>query len=48
MPSLIERIKQFRHSPQGQRAMDTARRAASDPKKKAQARRLLSRLRGRR
>ncbi|GGU39259.1 hypothetical protein [Streptomyces lavendofoliae] len=48
MSGLITRIKQFTRSPQGQRAMTSARRAAADPRKRAQARQLLGRLRGRR
>ncbi|MDT3400484.1 hypothetical protein RKE29_28405 [Streptomyces sp. B1866] len=48
MPGLLERIRRFARSPQGQRAIDSARRAAADPRKRAQARRLLGRLRGRR
>jgi hypothetical protein len=48
MPGLVARIKQFTRSPQGQRAIDTARRAAADPRKRAQVRQLLGRLRGRR
>ncbi|WP_179166714.1 MULTISPECIES: hypothetical protein [unclassified Streptomyces] len=48
MSGLITRIKQFTRSPQGQRTIASARRAASDPRKRAQARRLLGRLRGRR
>lgn len=48
MPGLVSKIKQFSRSPQGQKAIRSARRAASDPRKQAQARRLLDRLRGRR
>ncbi|WP_336320333.1 hypothetical protein [Streptomyces lavendofoliae] len=48
MSGLITRIKQFTRSPQGQRAVTSARRAAADPRKRAQARQLLGRLRGRR
>ncbi|MFJ9338514.1 hypothetical protein ACIRP0_04365 [Streptomyces sp. NPDC101733] len=47
MPTLLTRIKQFARSPQGQRAVASARRAAADPRKRAQAGRFLSRLRGR-
>ena len=46
MPGMVERIKQFARSPQGRRAVDQARRAAADPRKRAQAQRLLGRLRG--
>ncbi|MFF3615113.1 hypothetical protein [Streptomyces sp. NPDC002580] len=48
MPRLIERLKYFARSPQGQRAAGVIRRAAADPRRRAQARRLLGRLRGRR
>lgn len=48
MPGLMARIKEFSRSPQGRRAIESARRAASDPRKQAQARKLLGRLRGRR
>lgn len=48
MPGIIARIKEFSRSPQGQRTIATARRAAADPRKREQARQLLGRLRGRR
>ncbi|MEE1753169.1 hypothetical protein [Streptomyces sp. SP18CS02] len=48
MPGLIARIKQFGRSPQGRRAIDSARRAAADPRKRAQARELIGKLRTRR
>ncbi len=48
MSGLIARIKQFARSPQGQRTIASARRAAADPRKRDQARKLLGRLRGRR
>ncbi|WP_435972699.1 hypothetical protein [Streptomyces sp. Qhu_M48] len=48
MSGLIARIKQFTRSPQGRRTIASARRAAADPRKRDQARRLLGRLRGRR
>ncbi|WP_170843027.1 hypothetical protein [Streptomyces oceani] len=48
MSSIIQRIKEFSRSPQGQKAIDSARRAASDPRKRAQATKLLGKLRGRR
>ncbi|MCT2589167.1 hypothetical protein LHJ74_04315 [Streptomyces sp. N2-109] len=47
MSGLINRIKEFSRSPQGRKAVDSARRAAADPRKRAQAMRLLRRLRGR-
>ncbi|MGW1274820.1 hypothetical protein, partial [Streptomyces sp. NPDC002491] len=46
--SLIQRIKTFARSPQGQRTIEQARRAAADPRRRAQARGLLARLRSRR
>ncbi|GAA3021092.1 hypothetical protein [Streptomyces fulvorobeus] len=48
MSGLIARLTQFTRSPQGQRALTSARRAAADPRKRDQARRLFGRLRGRR
>ncbi|WP_199826227.1 hypothetical protein [Streptomyces sp. SBT349] len=48
MAGIIDRLKGFSRSPQGRRAIASARRAASDPRKRAQARRLLGRLRSRR
>ncbi|MGW0331523.1 hypothetical protein ACWD0J_06525 [Streptomyces sp. NPDC003011] len=48
MPRMMERIKQFARSPQGRRTTEQARRAASDPRRRAQAQRLLGKLRGRR
>ncbi|MFG2977163.1 hypothetical protein ACGFYY_29775 [Streptomyces sp. NPDC048331] len=48
MTALLNRIKRFARSPQGQRAAASVRRAAADPRKRAQAGRLLDRLRGRR
>ncbi|SDF54892.1 hypothetical protein [Streptomyces griseoaurantiacus] len=48
MPRVMERIKQFARSPQGRRTIDQARRMASDPRRRAQAQRLLGKLRTRR
>lgn len=48
MPGVINRIKQFVRSPQGQRTIQQARRASADPRKRAQARRMLGKFRGRR
>ncbi|WP_371749255.1 hypothetical protein [Streptomyces sp. NBC_00280] len=45
---MLERIKQFAKSPQGRRAAEQARRAAADPRRRAQAKSLLSKFRGRR
>ncbi|MER6348444.1 MULTISPECIES: hypothetical protein [unclassified Streptomyces] len=47
MPGIINRIKQYSRTPQGRRAIASARRAASDPRTRAQARTLLGRLRRR-
>ncbi|WP_199806867.1 MULTISPECIES: hypothetical protein [unclassified Streptomyces] len=47
MPGVMERIKRFARSPQGRRTIDQARRAAADPRRRAQAQRLLSKLRAR-
>ncbi|MFC8678165.1 hypothetical protein ACFUEN_36440 [Streptomyces griseorubiginosus] len=44
---MIERIKEFAKSPQGRRATEQARRAAADPRRRAQAKQLLGKLRGR-
>ncbi|MEZ0156712.1 hypothetical protein [Streptomyces griseorubens] len=46
MPGMVERIKQFARSPQGRRTAEQVRRTAADPRKRAQAQRLLGRLRG--
>ncbi|WP_179120338.1 hypothetical protein [Streptomyces tsukubensis] len=48
MPRLIDRAKAFARSPRGRRLAAEGRRAASDPRRRAQARGLLGRLRGRR
>ncbi|MFF9090646.1 hypothetical protein ACF1BE_30505 [Streptomyces sp. NPDC014991] len=48
MSGVVERIKQFARSPQGRRTIEQARRAAADPRRRAQAQRLLERLRARR
>jgi hypothetical protein len=48
MAGMLDRIKQFARSPQGRRAAEQARRAAADPRKRAQAQRLLGKLKGRR
>ncbi|MFJ1967700.1 hypothetical protein ACIO93_03430 [Streptomyces sp. NPDC087903] len=48
MPTVMQRIKEFTRSPQGRRTMEQARRAAADPRRRAQAQRLLSRFRTRR
>ncbi|MEU7568069.1 hypothetical protein [Streptomyces fradiae] len=46
MPGLMNRLKEFTRSPQGRKLTDTARRTASDPRRREQAGRLLGRLRG--
>ncbi len=48
MSGLLAKIKQFTRTPQGQRTIASVRRAASDPRKREQARGLLGRLRSRR
>ncbi|MER7222062.1 hypothetical protein [Streptomyces rubradiris] len=48
MAGVVERIKQFARSPQGRRTIEQARRTASDPRRRAQARELVRKLRGRR
>ncbi|GAA2252315.1 hypothetical protein GCM10010145_20040 [Streptomyces ruber] len=45
MAGIVDRIKRFAGSPQGRRTMDQVRRAAADPRRRAQAQRLLGRLR---
>lgn len=47
MPGVLERIKEFARSPQGRRTAEQVRRAAADPRRRAQAQRLLGKLRGR-
>ncbi|MCQ9180807.1 hypothetical protein ACIA8I_25270 [Streptomyces rishiriensis] len=46
--SVIQRIKDFSRSPQGRRTIEQVRRTAADPRRRAQARGLLARLRTRR
>ncbi|WP_228983931.1 hypothetical protein [Streptomyces sp. DH12] len=45
MSQLISRIRNFGRSPQGRRLIHTARRAASDPRRRTQTRGILGRLR---
>ncbi|MFF0430854.1 hypothetical protein ACFYU9_01315 [Streptomyces sp. NPDC004327] len=47
MTALLDRIKRFARSPQGRDAAASLRRAAADPRRRAQARRLFGRLRHR-
>ncbi|MFD7966355.1 hypothetical protein ACFV5J_36780 [Streptomyces zaomyceticus] len=48
MSALLNRIKRFAHSPQGRSAAASVRRAAADPRRRSQAQRLLTKLRGHR
>ncbi|MFD5558905.1 hypothetical protein ACFV0R_28270 [Streptomyces sp. NPDC059578] len=48
MAGLLSKIMSFVRSPQGQRAVSEVRRAAADPRRRAQAQQLLGKLRGRR
>ncbi|MFG2307246.1 hypothetical protein ACGFS9_00940 [Streptomyces sp. NPDC048566] len=47
MAGMVQRLKEFARSPQGRRTAEEIRRAAADPRKRAQAQRLLGRMRGR-
>ncbi|OWA13616.1 hypothetical protein B9W62_02625 [Streptomyces sp. CS113] len=44
MAGVLDRIKQFARSPQGRRATEQVRRAASDPRRRAQAQEMLRRF----
>ncbi|CAB61196.1 hypothetical protein GTY87_03330 [Streptomyces sp. SID7813] len=44
MAGVLDRIKQFARSPQGRRAAEQVRRAASDPRRRAQAQEMLRRF----
>ncbi|WP_169744478.1 hypothetical protein [Spirillospora albida] len=46
MPSLVDRIKRFSRSPQGQKTRARAQRYARDPRTQAKVRGLLARFRG--
>lgn len=46
MASIVDRIKRFLRSPQGQKARARAERLARDPRTQARARRLLTKVRG--
>ncbi|MFI9150401.1 hypothetical protein [Streptomyces sp. NPDC053367] len=48
MAGMLDKIMQFGRSPQGRRAIEQVRRASADPRRRAQAQRLLGKLRGRR
>ncbi|WP_395570660.1 hypothetical protein [Streptomyces sp. BK79] len=41
MAGVLNRIKQFARSPQGRRTMEQVRRAAADPRRRAQAQGML-------
>jgi GTP cyclohydrolase II len=41
MPGMLDRIKQFARSPQGRRTAEQVRRAAADPRRRAQAQEML-------
>ncbi|MGW7518175.1 hypothetical protein ACWGJ2_21560 [Streptomyces sp. NPDC054796] len=47
MAGIVSRIKAFARSPQGRRIVDSGRRAAADPRKRAQAKQFLRKLRKR-
>ncbi|MCX5136935.1 hypothetical protein OOK06_33245 [Streptomyces sp. NBC_00340] len=47
MPGMVQRLKEFGRSPQGRRTAEEIRRAAADPRRRAQAQRLFGKLRGR-
>ena len=48
MASLAQRLQKFLRSPQGQRLIDEGRRQLAKPENQAKARRLLTKLQGRR
>ncbi|MDT0614926.1 hypothetical protein [Streptomyces lancefieldiae] len=41
MAGMLDRIKSFARSPQGRRTVEQVRRAASDPRRRAQAQEML-------
>ncbi|MET8689494.1 hypothetical protein ABZV77_35350 [Streptomyces sp. NPDC004732] len=45
MSGLLSRVAKFARSPEGRRAVREARRASADPKRRAEAKRLVGRLR---
>ncbi|MFJ3222571.1 hypothetical protein ACIPJS_04290 [Streptomyces sp. NPDC086783] len=47
MPGMMNKIKEFARSPQGRRTIEQVRRTSADPRRRAQAQRLLGKLRGR-
>ncbi|MDI1459277.1 hypothetical protein ACWDU8_19860 [Streptomyces sp. NPDC003388] len=48
MSGVLQRLKQFARSPQGQRTIEQVRRTAADPRRRAQAQQLIGKLRNRR
>ncbi|MEU0743278.1 hypothetical protein [Streptomyces sp. NPDC006134] len=44
MAGMLDRIKQFARSPQGRRTTEQLRRAAADPRRRAQAQQMLRKL----
>ncbi|MDQ0408119.1 hypothetical protein OIE75_37980 [Streptomyces sp. NBC_01723] len=44
MAGILDRIKRFARSPQGRRATEQVRRAAADPRRRAQAQQMLRRF----
>ncbi|MFJ2739100.1 hypothetical protein ACIO3O_05485 [Streptomyces sp. NPDC087440] len=46
MPGIISKLKSYARSPQGRRTIARGRREAANPRRRAQARSLLGRLRG--
>lgn len=48
MAGLIDRIRNFARSPQGRRVISEGKRAARDPRKRAQLKALLGKMRGKR
>ncbi|MEV5810791.1 hypothetical protein [Streptomyces mutabilis] len=44
MAGVLDRIKRFARSPQGRRATEQVRRAAADPRKRAQAQQMLRKV----
>ncbi|GAA3492614.1 MULTISPECIES: hypothetical protein [Streptomyces] len=46
MPGIISKLKNYARSPQGRRTIARGRREAADPRRRAQAKSLLGRLRG--
>ncbi|MEU7578786.1 hypothetical protein AB0B50_14405 [Streptomyces sp. NPDC041068] len=45
MSGLLSRVTKFARSPEGRRAVREARRASADPKRRADTKRLIGRLR---